>query len=81
MKKSYSFSEKLIDMVLCHREPLPYVNSNPYQMDCQWGSRDLVMKQGKMIGYFVSDQQLTIISQIVFMAVMHFVQNTVQFVK
>jgi transcription-repair coupling factor (superfamily II helicase) len=36
---------------------------------------------GKMIGYFVSDQQSDYYKSNRFMAVMHFVQNTAQFVK
>jgi len=39
------------------------------------GIERLVMKQGKMIGYFVSDQQSDYYKSNRFMAVMHFVQK------
>jgi transcription-repair coupling factor (superfamily II helicase) len=43
------------------------------------GIERLVMKQGKMIGYFVSDQQMHYYKSNRFMAVMHLFKN--QFVK
>jgi transcription-repair coupling factor (superfamily II helicase) len=44
----------------------------------QVGIEKLVLKQGKMIGYFVSDQQSDYYQSKRFMSVMDFVQNKVQ---
>jgi transcription-repair coupling factor (superfamily II helicase) len=51
-------------------------------VDCyQVGIEKLVLKQGKMIGYFVSDQQSDYYQSKRFMSVMDFVQNKVQSVR
>jgi transcription-repair coupling factor (superfamily II helicase) len=47
----------------------------------QVGIEKLVLKQGKMIGYFVSDQQSDYYQSKRFMSVMNFVQNKVQSVR
>jgi transcription-repair coupling factor (superfamily II helicase) len=47
----------------------------------QVGIEKLVLKQGKMIGYFVSDQQSDYYQSKRFMSVMDFVQNKVQSVR